>query len=114
MPYVSMRTIVADNRTFIVDDRPKLADVLGMTTAITDQVGHTPKTLRQRLTGWSQRVLAARAGVAVNTVGAIEGGLHVSTRAVEKVAKALGICAWELFRAMEQVHRPVSVRVELH
>lgn len=78
-----------------------------MLSGITSRLCHTPKTLRV-LSGLSQKRLALRAGVAVNTVAAIESGADVSTRKLELVASALGIPAWELMRARDAIGRPLA------
>lgn len=76
---------------------------------ITERLSHTPRTLRLRLRGWSQRRLAFKAHVSVNTVAAIESGGHVNTRKVAAVAKALGVQRWELIRAMDEIDAPILV-----
>lgn len=52
-------------------------------------VGRDIRVARRAL-GWSQTELANRAQVSRPTIARVETGVNISTRTLEKVAKALG------------------------
>lgn len=57
---------------------------------------------KQAERGWSNDELAERASVNVNTVSAIRNGKTVRTDSLDKVIRALGLTAAEVFEPREE------------
>ena len=69
---------------------PRLRETCGMNAEQRQQIGNKVEEAR-KVKGWYQKDLAEAAGVAVNTVRALEKGESVSAGTIRKVLDAVGV-----------------------